>query len=64
MYLDIVDEFKTIDDVYFGKDYSTGMYHVRVRGTNENGFHDHYRRYMHRKVAEEVAKRISDFIGV
>jgi len=63
-YLDIVDQFKTIEDVYVGVHHAEEKFYVRVRGTDDNGFHDSYTSYNYKKVAQEVAKRISYFIGV
>lgn len=63
-YLDIVDQFKTIDKVMCGRNYSQKHYYVRVIGTTEKGYHDCYASYKYLEVAKEVATRVSYFIGV
>lgn len=56
----IVNEFDKIDDVIIQPNGKS----VRVRGSKDGKFTDCYVDYAHKEVAQEVAEKISYFIGV
>lgn len=57
---EIVEHFDTIDDVIIQPNGTS----IRVRGTKHNDFADAYIDYTHKEVAQEVAKKVSYFIGI
>lgn len=59
-YLDIVNDFDLIEDVIVQPDKMS----IRVRGKKNDKFHDFYKTYQNKKVANIVAQKIKMFIGV
>lgn len=59
-YLDIADQFDNIHSVKVQQDGKT----VKVVGTSNGKPFDYSQSYSYTKVAKEVAKRLSYFIGI
>lgn len=57
---EIVEKFDVIEDAIIQPDGKS----IRVRGTKNNKFADAYVEYKNSKVAEEVHKRVSAFVGI
>ena len=57
---DIISKFDEIEDCIIEPDGLT----IRTRGTKSGKFADDYSHYKNKKVATEIHKKVSQFIGV